>query len=101
MKTKKTLLAAMVVASAALLAPLYGPGILARAASPGTDDLPAAVKAVASAYAVVEQNAAEPINTEKAFYAGAIPGMLHALDPHSNFIEPAEYKDMKRRQNAQ
>jgi carboxyl-terminal processing protease len=101
MKTKKTLIAALVVASAALLAPLYGPGILARAATPGSDDLPAAVKAVASAYAVVEQNAAEPINTEKAFYAGAIPGMLHALDPHSNFIEPAEYKDMKRRQNAQ
>jgi carboxyl-terminal processing protease len=101
MKTKKTLIAALVVASAALLAPLYGPGILARAATPGADDLPAAVKAVASAYAVVEQNAAEPINTEKAFYAGAIPGMLHALDPHSNFIEPAEYKDMKRRQNAQ
>ena len=101
MKTKKTLLAALVVAAAALLAPLYGPGILARAATPGNDDLPAAVKAVASALDVVEQNAAEPMDAEKAIYNGAIPGMLHALDPHSNFIDAAEYKEMKRRQNAQ
>jgi len=101
MKRRKTLLAALVVAGAALLAPLYGPGILARAASPAADDLDPAVRAVTSAFALVEQNAAEPVNTEKAFYAGAIPGMLHALDPHSNFIEAAEYKEMMRRQHAQ
>jgi carboxyl-terminal processing protease len=101
MKTRKTLLAALVVAAAALLAPLYGPGILARAASPAGDDLDPAVKAVTSAYALVEQEAAEPVNPERAFYAGAIPGMLHSLDPHSNFIEAAEYKEMMRRQHAQ
>lgn len=100
MKMKKTLLAALVVAAAAVLAPLYGPGILARAASPAGDDLDPAVKAVTSAYALVEQNAAEPVNTETAFYSGVIPGMLHALDPHSNFIEPKEYKEMMRKQQA-
>jgi carboxyl-terminal processing protease len=101
MKHRKTLLAALVVGSAAFLAPFYGPEILARAASPASDDLAPSVKAVASAYALVEQNEAEPVNPEKAFYAGAIPGMLHALDPHSNFVEPAEYKEMMRRQHAQ
>jgi carboxyl-terminal processing protease len=101
MKRRKTLFAALVVAAAALLAPLYGPGILARAATPGGDDLDPAVKAVTSAYALLEQNAAEPVNPERAFYSGAIPGMLHALDPHSNFIEAAEYKEMMRRQHAQ
>lgn len=100
MKMKKTLLAATVVASAAVLAPLYGPGILARAATPGGDDLDPAVKAVTSAFAIVQQNAAEPVNTENAFYAGIIPGMLHSLDPHSNFIEPKEYKEMMRKQQA-
>jgi carboxyl-terminal processing protease len=100
MKMKKTLLAALVVASAAVLAPLYGPGILARAATPAGDDLDPAVKAVTSAYALVEQNAAEPVNAESTFYAGVIPGMLHALDPHSNFIEPKEYKEMMRKQMA-
>jgi carboxyl-terminal processing protease len=100
MKMKKTLLAALVVASAAFFAPLYGPGILARAATPGGDDPDPAVKAVTSAFAIVEQNAAEPVNTETTFYSGVIPGMLHALDPHSNFIEPTEYKEMMRKQQA-
>ena len=100
MKMKKTLLAAVVVASAAVLAPLYGPGILARAATPGGDDLDPAVKAVTTAFALVQENAAEPVNTENSFYAGVIPGMLHALDPHSSFIEPKEYKEMMRKQQA-
>lgn len=100
MKTRKTLLAALVVAAAAVLAPLYGPGILAHAATPAGDDPDPAVKAVMSAYALVEQNAAEPVNAETTFYSGVIPGMLHALDPHSNFIEPKEYREMMRKQAA-
>src|SRR4051812_18986627 len=35
-------------------------------------------------YSVVEQNYAEPVSPDKAIYNGAIPGMLHVLDPHSN-----------------
>src|SRR3569623_1484336 len=101
MKTKKTLIAALVVAIAALLAPFYGPGILAQAATPGNDDLPAAMIAMASAYDVVEQNAADKVDAEKAIYDGAIPGMLHALDPHSNFIKSEEFKDMQRKQTSQ
>lgn len=97
---KKTLLAALVVASAAILAPLYGPGILARAATPGSDDPDPAIKAVTSAFALVQANAAEKVNVENTFYAGIIPGMLHSLDPHSNFIEPKEYKEMMRKQQA-
>jgi carboxyl-terminal processing protease len=100
MTTRKTLLPALVVATAAILAPLYGPGILARAATPAGDDLDPAVKAVTSAWALVEQNAAEPADSERTFYTGVIPGMLHALDPHSNFIEAAEYKEMMRKQTA-
>src|ERR1035438_8317927 len=76
---------------------LYGPP---RAATPGGDDLDPAVKSVTSAFALVQENAAEPVSTENTFYAGVIPGMLHALDPHSNFIEPKEYKEMMRKQQA-
>src|SRR5580693_6698153 len=100
MKMKKTLVAALVIVSAAVFAPLYGPGILARAATPAGDDLDPAVRSVTSAYALVEQNAAQPVNGETTFYSGVIPGMLHALDPHSNFIEPKEYKEMVRKQQA-
>src|SRR3954454_9994099 len=42
-------------------------------------------------YDIVEQNYAEPVNPDKAIYNGAIPGMLHVLDPHSNFFDPKQY----------
>src|SRR5437016_3902693 len=42
-------------------------------------------------YDLVEQNYAEPVNADKAIYNGAIPGMLHVLDPHSNFFDPKAY----------
>ncbi|MGD0868943.1 MAG: S41 family peptidase [Bryobacteraceae bacterium] len=100
MKIQKPLLAALIVGTAALLAPLYGPGILARAATPAGDDLDPSLKAISAAYALVEQNAADPVPSERVFYQGVIPGMLHALDPHSSFVGPAEYKDMMRKQQA-
>jgi len=46
-------------------------------------------------YAIVEENYAEPVNPDKAIYNGAIPGMLHALDPHSNFFDPKSYALMR------
>jgi carboxyl-terminal processing protease len=49
-------------------------------------------------YSVVEQNYAEPLNSEtvdKVIYDGAIPGMLHVLDPHSNFYDPKAYAQMR------
>jgi carboxyl-terminal processing protease len=83
----------------AVVVTLYGPG-LARAASPA-DDLDKDMRAVANAFALVEKNFADPVPAERAFFQGAIPGMLHTLDPHSNFVDPAEYREMQRRQRAQ
>jgi len=100
MKIQKPLLATLIVGTAALLAPLYGPGILAHAATPAGDDLDPSMKAISTAYALLEQNAAEPISSEHVFYEGVIPGMLHALDPHSSFVGPVEYKEMMRKQQA-
>ena len=100
MKIRKTFVAALVIATAAVLAPFYGPGILAHAATPAGDDLPPAVRNITDALAVVQDNAAEPVDAKTALYAGAIPGMLHSLDPHSNFIESAEYKEMMRKQQS-
>src|SRR6185437_11543056 len=42
-------------------------------------------------YDLVEKNYAEPVNADRAIYDGAIPGMLHVLDPHSNFFDPKAY----------
>jgi carboxyl-terminal processing protease len=50
-------------------------------------------------YALVEQNNAEPVNADKAIYNGAIPGMLHVLDPHSNFFDPKSYSLLREEQS--
>ena len=56
------------------------------------------LKDFANVYALVEQNYAEPLTGDKAdaaIYDGAIPGMLHVLDPHSNFYDPKAYAMMR------
>lgn len=102
MKMRKPALAVLFFAAATLLAPWYGPAIRARAATPASagDDLDASVKSLTAAYALVEKNFADPVSSEKAFYQGAIPGMLHTLDPHSNFVDPSEWREMQRRMKA-
>jgi carboxyl-terminal processing protease len=53
-------------------------------------------------YSIVEQNYAEPLTTDKtdkAIYDGAIPGMLHTLDPHSNFFDPKAFAQMREDQH--
>ena len=62
------------------------------AAAPGGDaDIRDSLHQFTDVYAIVEQNYAEPVNPDKAIYNGAIPGMLHVLDPHSNFFDPKAY----------
>lgn len=50
-------------------------------------------------YSLVEENYAEPVNADKAIYNGAIPGMLHVLDPHSNFFDPKSYSLLREEQS--
>lgn len=57
----------------------------------GDSDVSDSLKQFTQVYDVVEQNYAEPVNPDKAIYNGAIPGMLHVLDPHSNFFDPKSY----------
>ena len=100
MKIRNTVFVALLVAVSVLLAPVYGPQVRASAASNG-DDLDKDMHSVASAFALVEKNFADKVDSQKAFYQGVIPGMLHTLDPHSSFVDPAEYREMQRRQHAQ
>ncbi len=61
----------------------------------GDSDVKDSLKQFTDVYAVIEDNYAEPVNPDKAIYNGAIPGMLHALDPHSNFFDPKSYALMR------
>ena len=66
--------------------------------SPDESQLRDSLKSFTDVYALVEQNYAEPITGDKAddaIYDGAIPGMLHVLDPHSNFYDPKAYARMR------
>src|SRR5215470_2248774 len=100
MKIRNSAYVAIIVGAFTIFAPLYGPQIAARAAAP-QDELEKNMKALAGAYSILQQNAADPISSEKAIYQGAIPGMLRTLDPHSNFLDPHEYLEMQRNQRAQ
>ena len=71
---------------------------ISPAATPSSDsDVRDSLKQFTEVYDTVEQNYAEPVNPDKAIYNGAIPGMLHVLDPHSNFFDPKSYSAAARR----
>ena len=123
MKTTRTIAAVLFAAGLAVTV-WYGPGVHARvapkqlpvlpsdagavpprsgaeAASNSADELDRGVRVVADAWALIEKNFADTASADRAFYQGAIPGMLGTLDPHSSFLTPAEYADMQRKQRAQ
>src|SRR5580658_5027992 len=87
--TRGVLLLVLVLAVSAVLGGLYGPAASATASS--SDDTQDSVKTFTRVLSVVERNYADPVDTDKAIYDGAIPGMLHVLDPHSNFFDPKQY----------
>jgi carboxyl-terminal processing protease len=69
------------------------------AASPSSDsDVRDSFKQFTQVYETVEENYADPVNPDKAIYDGAIPSMLHQLDPHSNFFDPKSYSQLREEQ---
>jgi carboxyl-terminal processing protease len=85
-----------VLAISAILGGLYGPSVRATAA--GQSDTQDSVKSFTHVLSIVERNYAEPVDTDKVIYDGAIPGMLRVLDPHSNFFDPKQYALFKEEQ---
>ncbi len=74
------------------------------AAQSATDEsqLRDSMKQFTDVYALVEANYANKLDkdqVDKAIYDGAIPGMLHVLDPHSNFYDPKSYAEMREEQS--
>src|ERR1035437_1882933 len=97
-KRRSLLILPLIVMVFAILGGFYGSRIQVAAAA--TDASPAAEDAglnkdfegFTKVLALVQQNNAEPVDTGKAIYKGAIPGMLRTLDPHSNFFDPKDYR---------
>ncbi|MBI4873189.1 MAG: PDZ domain-containing protein [Acidobacteria bacterium] len=68
--------------------------LLALSAVP-EDNFEPLVRRLIDVYAIAEQNAADPVAPETAFYEGAIPGMLRRLDPHCTFFDPGQFEQLR------
>ena len=69
-------------------------------ASAPVEDIEEQIRRFAQLYALVEEQAADPVNPETAFYQGAIPGALRRLDPHSVFFDPQQFEQLKELQKS-
>jgi carboxyl-terminal processing protease len=79
------------------LGALFGQRVSSNATSGDTENRDS-LRTFSQVYDLVEQNYAEPVSADKAIYNGAIPGMLHVLDPHSNFFDPKSYSLLREEQ---
>ena len=91
-------LVVFVLALFGLLGMLFAQRISPAAVPSSDSDVRDSLKEFTQVYETVEENYAEPVNPDKAIYNGAIPGMLHSLDPHSNFFDPKSYSLLREEQ---
>ena len=90
--SRRTLfLVSFILVTCGFLGMVFGQKINPAAAPGGDADVRDSLHQFTEVYSIVEQNYAEPVSPDKAIYNGAIPGMLHVLDPHSNFFDPKAY----------
>ena len=84
--------ALFVVVCCALIGGVYG-----RDALVAQDQVPEQYKVFASALRAIEDTYVGPTESDRLIY-GAINGMLQTLDPHSSFMDPRTYAQMRERQ---
>jgi len=101
-RTRRAIFSAtLFLAVCAVAGSLYSGKVSAQSASQEST-LRDSLHSFTDVYGIVEQNYAEHLDSEKvdkAIYDGAIPGMLHVLDPHSNFYDPKAYAQMREDQH--
>ena len=83
----------LMIAAVSMLAVLIGIGAQRRCAAQGTNDYES-IELFTDVIAIVKKSYVEEVDTKKLIY-GAINGMLSSLDPHSSFMPPEMYKEMK------
>ena len=72
-------------------------GLIGRRALADEDEVTKEYRVFTAALATVEADYAQPVDSTRLVY-GAIDGMLKTLDPHSNFMDPRTYAQMRERQ---
>jgi carboxyl-terminal processing protease len=81
---------------AIVLSALAG-GVFGHSALATEDRIPDHYKTFTAALSAIQTNYAEPVESDRMVY-GAINGMLQTLDPHSSFMDPRTYAQMRERQ---
>ena len=87
-------------ASAALVAVVVSAiigGLYGRSALATQDQFPQQYEVFTSALRAIETTYVEPVESDRLVYS-AITGMLQTLDPHSSFMDPRTYAQMRERQ---
>jgi carboxyl-terminal processing protease len=92
MRTRSVLAVAIAIAGSALVGGYFGAGALAT-----QDRAPEHYRTFTAALAAIQAEYPEPVETDRLVY-GAINGMLQTLDPHSSFMDPRSYAQMRERQ---
>jgi carboxyl-terminal processing protease len=72
-------------------------GYLGRSTASSQERLPEQYRAFTAALRLVETSYVEPVPSDRVVYS-AISGMLQTLDPHSSFLDPKTYAQMRERQ---
>src|SRR6187455_1351749 len=92
MRSRSTAAAVVAIVVSALIGGVYGKSALATA-----DTVPNHYKTFTAALTAIQTQYAEPVESDRMVY-GAINGMLQTLDPHSSFMDPRTYAQMRERQ---
>jgi carboxyl-terminal processing protease len=72
-------------------------GFFGKSALATQDRVPDQYKLFTSALTAIENNYVVPVESDRLVYS-AISGMLQTLDPHSSFMDPKSYAQMRERQ---
>ena len=84
---------ALFIAAISALVVVLGFGLQHRCAAESGNDYES-IELFTDVLKIVQKNYVEEVDTKKLVY-GAINGMLASLDPHSSFLPPDMYKEMK------
>lgn len=92
MRSRSTVVALAFILVSALVGGVYGKSTIAAA-----DTVPNHYKTFTAALTAIQTQYAEPVESDRMVYS-AINGMLQTLDPHSSFMDPRTYAQMRERQ---
>ena len=92
MRTRSAVAAVSAIVVSALVGGVFGKSALATA-----DSVPDHYRTFTAALTAIQSQYAEPVESDRMVY-GAINGMLQTLDPHSSFMDPRTYAQMRERQ---